>query len=60
MYLLTVQVSWDQLGRRVCLELVVDQGYLDFVETLDKWATLVCKAWMVSLAQFRIRSINLD
>lgn len=49
MYALTVQVSWDPSGRRACLGLVVDQGCLDFVEMLDKWATPVCKAWKVRL-----------
>lgn len=45
-----LQVSWDPLGTRACLGLVVDQERLDFLETLDKWATLVCKAWKVAVA----------
>lgn len=49
MYPPTVQVSWDPVGRKACLGSVVDQGCLVFVEILDKWATLVCRAWKVRL-----------
>ena len=47
--LLTLQVSWDPLGRRACLGSVEHQEHLDSVERSDKWATPVCKAWKVRL-----------
>lgn len=46
---LGIQALWDPSGRRACLGLVVDQGCLDFVEMLDKWATLAYKAWKVGV-----------
>lgn len=47
---LEMQASWDPSGRKVCLGLAVHQERLDSVESSDKWATLVCKAWTVAVA----------
>lgn len=46
----TLQVSWDPLGRRACRGSVARQEQLDSVDWLDKWATPVCKAWKVCLS----------